>query len=216
MSKPRVAVLVSGSGSNLQALLDAERAHAVQYKISLIVSNRPGAYALERAQLQGVKSLVINHQDFASRQEFDDALMAVLIEHGIDIIVLAGFMRRLTPSFVQCFAGRLLNIHPSLLPMYPGLRTHERALADHAERHGCSIHFVSEVLDGGPVIAQLALDVLPGDDAVSLGQRVLELEHRLYWRVLDLVARGRVCLRDGLAYYDDRALPATGIAHVSG
>ncbi len=211
MNKQKVAVLVSGSGSNLQALIDAEREHAVAYEIRLVISNNPDAYALERARLVGIDTMVINHRDFASRQEFDDSLSELLVEHAVDIIVLAGFMRRLTSSLVQRFHGRLINIHPSLLPAHPGLHTHDKVLSAGNVRHGCSIHFVTEVLDGGPVIAQLALNVEPGDDAAILAQRVLRLEHSLYWRVLNIIASGQLYLRDGIVYREGEVLPVTGV-----
>jgi phosphoribosylglycinamide formyltransferase 1 len=211
MVKQTVAVLVSGSGSNLQALIDAAREHAVAYDISLVISNDPTAYALERARRSGIKTRVVNHQDFDSRQEFDDALADLLESYEPDIIALAGFMRRLTPHFVQRFRGRLINIHPSLLPAHPGLRTHDKVLSAGDERHGCSIHFVTEVLDGGPVMAQSSLGVMAGEDAQQLAQRVLDLEHNLYWRVLNMLAEGKFCLRDGVIYLADKELPVTGI-----
>jgi phosphoribosylglycinamide formyltransferase 1 len=196
-----IAVLVSGSGTNLQALIDAQERESVAYSIQLVVSNESDAFALQRAQLAGISSVVVNHQDYASRQQFDEALAGVIEGSRVQFVVLAGFMRRLSPSFVERFFTRLINIHPSLLPAHPGLNTHRKALAAGDLEHGCSIHYVTEVLDGGPVIAQFALSVLPGDDEESLQKRVLQLEHRWLWRVLNQIVLGHVKYMEGVVLY---------------
>jgi phosphoribosylglycinamide formyltransferase, formyltetrahydrofolate-dependent len=190
--KRKVGVLVSGRGSNLQALLDAAADPAFPAEIALVVSNVPGAYALERAAKAGVPTRVIPHKGFPSREAFDDAVDAALRAAGVEIVCLAGFMRLLTKGFVEGWAGRLINIHPSLLPSFKGLHTHARALEAGVKLHGCSVHLVTPDLDDGPILVQAAVPVLPGDDEDSLAARVLEQEHKAYPLALKLVATGRV------------------------
>lgn len=192
--RKKVGVLVSGRGSNLQALLDAARDPVFPAEIALVISNVPGAYALERAAAAGVPGRVIPHKSFASREEFDAAVDTALRGAGIEIVCLAGFMRLLTPGFVGGWAGRMINIHPSLLPSFKGLHTHRRALEAGVKLHGCTVHLVTPDLDDGPILVQAAVPVLPDDDADSLAARVLELEHRAYPLALKLVAEGRVAL----------------------
>jgi phosphoribosylglycinamide formyltransferase-1 len=187
MGAKRTAVLISGGGSNLQALLDAPGAAA---EIALVVSNRPDAYGLERAQRQGVPAQLVDHRSFASREAFEAKLDRLLRDAGIELVCLAGFMRVLTPGFVEAWHDRLLNIHPSLLPAFPGLHTHARALAAGCLVHGCTVHLVRPTLDDGPILVQGVVPVLPDDDAPALAARVLEVEHRCYPLALDLVARG--------------------------
>ena len=169
-----VVLLISGRGSNMQAILDAG------IPVAAVLSNRADAPGLAIAARRGVATAVVEHRAHATREAFDAALAAEIDRHAPRLVALAGFMRVLTPGFVARYAGRLVNIHPSLLPEFPGLDTHARALAAGARRHGCTVHFVTERLDHGPVIAQAAVPVLPGDTAASLAARVLEQEHRLY------------------------------------
>jgi formyltetrahydrofolate-dependent phosphoribosylglycinamide formyltransferase len=185
----RVAVLISGRGSNMQALLDARQD---AYEIALVISNRPGAAGLERARAAGVEALAIDHASFGKdREAFEREIDAALRARNIEIVALAGFMRVLTPFFVRAWAGRLLNIHPSLLPKYPGTDTHARALAAGDAEHGCSVHLVVEEVDAGEILGQAKLRVLPGDTPETLATRVLELEHELYPRCLTEFARTR-------------------------
>ncbi len=193
----RVAVLVSGAGTNLQALIDASRGASAAYEVVLVVSNRPGVPALERARTAGLESLVIDHRTFADREAFDHALDDALAARQVDLVALAGFMRLLGPAFVRRWSGRLVNVHPSLLPHHPGVRAVPAALASGDMQTGVSIHFVDEGIDTGPVIAQTSVPVLPGDDEGRLASRLRAVEHALYPRVVDLLARGEVRLVDG-------------------
>lgn len=206
--RPRIAVCISGGGSNLQALLDAPELGG---DIVLVVSNQANAGGLARAAKAGVLSVVLDHKGYASRAEFDAALDATLAEHSIDLVVLAGFMRILTPTFVERYAGRLLNIHPSLLPKYPGLHTHARALAAGDLEHGATVHFVTAELDGGPAILQARVPVSAGDDPEQLAARVLTVEHRIYPQVVRWWTAGRLRLVEGRARLDGRELPEAGL-----
>lgn len=186
----RYVILISGRGSNMEALLDA----ALPGVCAAVISNRPDAAGLAAAASRGIAAVVIDHRGFASREAFDTALAAEIDRHAPDLVLLAGFMRILTDGFVQRFAGRLLNIHPSLLPAFPGIATHARALEAGVRLHGCSVHFVTPALDGGPIVAQAAVPVLAGDDEATLGRRVLAEEHRLYPRVARWFLEGRLHL----------------------
>lgn len=186
--KKTVGVLVSGRGSNLQALLDACAEPGFPARIGLVISNIPGVYALERAEKAGVPTLVIPHKSFPSREAFDAAMDAALRAAGVEIVCLAGFMRLLTAGFVDGWRGRMINIHPSLLPAFKGLHTHRRALEAGVARHGCTVHLVTAELDDGPILVQAEVPVLPGDDEDSLAARVLEQEHKAYPQALRLLA----------------------------
>ncbi|MDX6751873.1 phosphoribosylglycinamide formyltransferase [Geminicoccaceae bacterium 1502E] len=199
MARRRVGVLVSGSGSNLQALLDAAAAPDTPFEIVLVLANRPDAYGLERARLAGIEARLIDHRSFAGREAFEAALDAALREAGVEIVCLAGFMRVLTAGFVEGWMGRMLNIHPSLLPSFRGLHTHARALAENCAVAGCTVHLVTPDLDAGPVVVQGLVPVLPGDTAESLAARTIEVEHRAYPRALAMLAQGRVRLEEGRA-----------------
>lgn len=189
----RVAVLVSGNGSNLQALLDAQaRGELAPGAIALVISNRPGAFALERAAQAGVPALTIDHKAYPSREAFEDALLEALEAHGAEAVVLAGFMRILTARFTDRFPLRILNTHPSLLPAFPGAHAPADALAHGAKVTGVTVHFVDATLDGGPIIAQRALAIEDGDDAVSLHRRIQRLEHQLLPEVVAQLARGQL------------------------
>ena len=196
MALSRITVLISGRGSNLAALIDAANAAAIDGAVTHVISNRPDAGGLAHAERNGIASSVVDHRAFATRDAFDAALAAAIDASEPDVIVLAGFMRILGTTFVQRYAGRMLNIHPSLLPSYPGTDTHGRALADHATRHGCTVHFVTPDVDGGPIIAQSEVPVLPGDDPATLAARVLEAEHRLLPQVVGWFCAGRIVLEN--------------------
>jgi len=190
----RITVLVSGRGSNLGALLAAERAGAFAGSVTHVISNRPGAGALDIAREHGVSTEVVDHHAFATREAFDAKLCDAIDRSSPDLVVLAGFMRVLGADAVARYAGRLINIHPSLLPAYPGLHTHRRVLADGATSHGCTVHFVTPEVDVGPIVAQSALTVRDGDDEASLAARVLELEHKLLPQAVQWFCAGRLAI----------------------
>lgn len=206
--KKKVGVLVSGRGSNLQALLDAAADPAFPAEIALVISNIADVYALERAAKAGVPTMVIPHKGFASREDFDAAMDAALRAAGVDIVCLAGFMRLLTKGFVEGWAGRMINIHPSLLPSFKGLHTHERAIEAGVKLHGCTVHLVTPELDDGPILVQAAVPVLAGDSADDLAGRVLEQEHRAYPLALRLLAEDKVVVDGPRAVVD---APGRGI-----
>jgi len=189
MNKARVGILISGRGSNMRALIEAARHRDYPATIVCVVSNRADAQGLEFARSEGVATKVISHRDFASREAFDAAVNDYLLSQKVDIVACAGFMRIMTPVLIGPWQGRMINIHPSLLPAYKGLHTHERALADGIRRHGCSVHLVTTELDEGPVILQAEVPVLAGDTADSLAARVLEQEHRIYPQALAVLAK---------------------------
>lgn len=199
--KRRVAILISGRGSNMVSLVEAARAPTFPASISLVVSNRPGAPGLDRAREAGIAALAVDHRAYPSREEFERALDRALAERSIEVLCLAGFMRVLTPWFVERWTGRMLNIHPSLLPLFRGTHTHERALAEGVLVHGCTVHFVVPELDAGPMVAQAAVPVLPGDTPDSLAARVLAAEHQLYPEALGRVCRGEARLAGGRAAF---------------
>ena len=178
--KPRVAILISGRGSNMAALIEAAAAPNYPAEIALVVSNRVDAGGLGIAREAGIATSIFANRDFADRRAQEKAINEALQAHRVEIVCLAGYMRLLTPFLVGAWAGRMLNIHPSLLPAFPGLDTHARALAAGVPRHGCTVHLVTEVVDAGPILAQAAVPVLPGDDEARLAARVLAEEHRLY------------------------------------
>lgn len=190
MSKRRTAILISGRGSNMASLIAAAREPEFPAEIALVLSNKPDAPGLAAAKAQGIATAAVDHKIYAGREAFEGSLQKMLEAHRIDFICLAGFMRILTPSFVQRWEGRLINIHPSLLPSYKGLHTHERALADGVKIHGCSVHYVVAEMDAGPIIAQAAVSVLDDDTPEALGARVLEQEHVIYPLALRLAASG--------------------------
>lgn len=208
IKRSRFVVLISGSGTNLQALLDAKARGEIPGEIAVVISNRPEAKGLERAARQGVPTLVLDHTHYASREDYDSALTQAIDQYAPDLVVLAGFMRILTPDFVMHYQGRLLNIHPSLLPAYKGLHTHQRALDAGESVHGCSVHFVTPELDGGPVIAQGRVPVQPDDTPGTLAARVQAMEYLLYVRCVALFMSGRLTmdLPSGALLLDDSSL----------
>nr|WP_207161069.1 phosphoribosylglycinamide formyltransferase [Halorhodospira halophila] len=200
--------MLSGSGSNLQALLDQHAAGALPATFACVLSNRADAYGLQRAEAAGIPTAVVDHRQYPDREAFDRALAEHLEAVGVDLVVLAGFMRILTPVFVERFQGRLLNIHPSLLPDFRGLHTHERALEAGVEEHGCTVHFVTPELDAGPAIVQGVVPVHPGDSPEALAQRVQVQEHRVYPLAVRWFVSGRLALTESGVALDGQVLEA--------
>jgi phosphoribosylglycinamide formyltransferase-1 len=208
----RITVLVSGRGSNLGALVEAARDPRYPGAVTHVISNRRDAGGLAIARAAAIATSVVEHAAFASREAFDDALAAAVDASKPDLVVLAGFMRVLTPAFVARYAGRLLNVHPSLLPAYPGLHTHRRALADGVRVHGCTVHFVTPEVDVGPIVAQAAVPVRDDDDEATLAARVLEQEHRILPAAARWFCAGRIALRDGRVRVQDAPIPQAALA----
>ncbi|CAA0082849.1 Phosphoribosylglycinamide formyltransferase [Zhongshania aliphaticivorans] len=208
----KLVVLLSGSGSNLQAFIDACNNKTLPNTIiSAVISNKADAFGLVRAQQAGIPTACIDHKKFASRHEFDTALQNQIDSYNADLIILAGFMRILTPEFVRHYLGRLINIHPSLLPKYPGLNTHQRALDAGDSEAGATVHFVTEELDGGPAIIQAKIPIFNGDDTATLSARVLSKEHTIYPLAAQWFAEGRLSLQNSKAVLDDKELPESGV-----
>ncbi|WP_394169577.1 phosphoribosylglycinamide formyltransferase [Saccharospirillum alexandrii] len=206
----RIVVLISGGGSNLQSLLDQCQTDSMDANIVAVISNRPDAFGLSRARQAGVKALTLDHTGYADRAAFDAALAELIEAQKPDLIVLAGFMRILTDDFVRRFPGKMINIHPSLLPRYPGLNTHQRALDAGDSKAGATVHFVTAELDGGPPIAQVEVPISDQDDADSLARKVLVQEHRLYPTVVDWFVKGRLRLDASQVLLDEQPLPKSG------
>lgn len=212
----RLAILISGRGSNLQAFIDACSNGELAARISLVISNNPEAAGLQRAERAGIPTRCVDHRNYHDRESFDQALVDALREHNADLVVLAGFMRILTPVLIAPYLGRLLNIHPSLLPKYPGLKTHQRALDAGDTQAGATVHFVTPELDGGPPLLQARVPVLPGDSAETLADRVSTLEHVIYPIAARWYLEGRLALAGQQATLDGKPVPATGIQYTSG
>ena len=189
-----IAVLVSGSGSNLQSLIDKSEAGVLDADIRLVLSNNPDAYGLKRAADHAIPSVCLPHKDYSSREEFDRAMVRAIVESEAEAVVLAGFMRMLTPVFLGAFSDRVLNIHPALLPSFPGTHGQPDAASYGVKVAGCTVHFVDEKMDNGPIIIQAAVPAHPGDDGDSLGKRILALEHRIYPQAVQWLAQGRLSL----------------------
>ncbi|MBD2858389.1 phosphoribosylglycinamide formyltransferase [Spongiibacter sp. KMU-158] len=209
----KIVVLISGSGSNLQAIIDQGQTTGSHYQVAAVISNKPQALGLVRAQEAGIATACVEHTQFDSRESFDIALSEVIDQFQPDLVVLAGFMRILTPDFVRRYLGRLLNIHPSLLPKYPGLHTHQRAIDAGDSEAGATVHFVTEELDGGPPVLQAKVPILPGDSAETLANRVLSKEHLIYPAAVNWFAQGKLTLRHSEAFFDDVQIPASGLAY---
>lgn len=210
MAGLRVGVLASGRGSNLQALLDDLAGEGAPAEVALAVADRPGTQALRRAEAAGVAARVLDRREFSGRARFEEMLHRILEEAGVELVCLAGFMRILGAMFVGRWSDRIINIHPSLLPMYPGLDTHARAIAGGGRVHGCTVHFVRPEVDAGPIIAQAAVPILPDDDPERLAARVLAAEHRIYPQVVRWIAEGRVRVKGGRATVDGAAWDERG------
>ncbi|MFI9652872.1 phosphoribosylglycinamide formyltransferase [Guyparkeria halopsychrophila] len=208
--KARLVVLASGNGSNFQAIIDACENGRLDAEIVLLVVNRPGAYALERARTHGIPSRLIDHKDFADRESFDAAMAEAIDAARPDWIVMAGFMRILTDDFVDRFQGRLINIHPSLLPKYPGMNTHARALETGDRVHGATVHFVTPTVDAGPPIVQGRLEIFDKDDVESLKQRIHGVEHRIYPLAIDWLVKGSIDFDRAAAQTSPAVVDASG------
>ena len=214
-TRRRVAVLISGRGSNLQALIAASRAHDYPAEIALVIANRADAGGLAHARASAIATCIVPHRDFASRGAFEDAIDRALGEAEIDLVCLAGFMRVLGASFLDRWRDRVINIHPSLLPAYPGLDTHKRALADGVRFAGCTVHVVRAEVDRGPIIVQAVVSVRPDDDEAALAARVLQAEHRAYPHALALLASGRARVNGERVDIDGASWPASVIVSPS-
>ena len=210
--RSRIVVLISGSGTNLQAIIDACKLDNYPGQVVGVISNKADAYGLVRAQDASIETKALSHKNFAERIDYDKALVKEIDAFQPDLVVLAGFMRILTPEFVQHFNGKLLNIHPSLLPKYQGLHTHQRALDAGDKEHGVSVHFVTEELDGGPVILQAKVPIFEGDTADELASRVHEQEHRIYPLVVKWFCEDRLKMLPSGAELDGQLLPSSGYA----
>lgn len=201
-----IVVLISGSGSNLQAIIDEFNHDISGVRISAVISNKASAYGLERAKISNIPTAVVDHKKFSSREEFDAALQKCIDQYTPDLLVLAGFMRILTEGFVRHYLGRMINIHPSLLPNYKGINTHQRVLDAGDKEHGASVHYVTPELDGGPIIIQAVVPVCSGDTAETLAKRVLAQEHTIFPRVIRWIAEGRLKLKNDLLIFDGKVL----------
>jgi phosphoribosylglycinamide formyltransferase 1 len=203
MTRRRIAILISGRGSNMVSLMEAARAPDYPAEIALVLSNRPNAEGLDRARAAGIEAVAIDHKAYSTRESFEQALDEALRARDIELICLAGFMRVLTNWFVERWAGRMVNIHPSLLPLFRGTQTHRRALEEGVLVHGCTVHFVVPELDAGPIVAQAVVPVVPGDTEASLAERVLDQEHLLYPQALRMICSGRARLDGGRVVFTD-------------
>lgn len=201
-----IVVLISGSGTNLQAIIDAIQAGKLNAEIRAVISNRPGVKGLERAEKAGIPARLLDHQEFEGRDSFDQALQSLIDSYEPELVVLAGFMRILTEAFVTHYEGRMLNIHPSLLPDFTGLNTHQRVLDAGRGQHGVSVHFVTNELDSGPLVIQAVIPVHPEDDADSLAQRIHTQEHIIYPMAIDWFAQGRLDYRENASYLDNERI----------
>lgn len=206
-----VVVLISGSGSNLQAIIDSISAGQVHAKIRAVISNVPDVQGLERAKAARIPTEVINHEDYEDRKAFDCALASMIDGYSPDLVVLAGFMRLLTESFVNRYAGKLLNIHPSLLPKYPGLNTYQRAIDAGDTEHGASVHFVTPEMDSGPIVIQSVLDIDQDESAKALAKRVLIEEHEIYPLAISWFVDGRLTFEDDQAFLDEKLMQTPAI-----
>lgn len=206
-----VVVLISGGGTNLQALIDGQLDKTLPITIQSVISNKADAYGLERAKLAGINTDVLDHKAFDSREAFDQAMIKIIDQYKPELVVLAGFMRILTPEFTRHYLGRMINIHPSLLPKYQGLHTHKRAIEAGDKEHGCSVHFVTEELDGGPVAMQAVVPIEENDTPETLAARVLTQEHIIFPESVKLFAEKRLTMGKNSSVLDGTALPAHGL-----
>ena len=208
--KPQLVILISGGGSNLQAFIDQCASGELEADIACVIANNPEAKGLERARKAGIAQCLVNHKDYPSREAFDIALAQTIKPYQPDLVILAGFMRILTPNFVNQFAGKMLNIHPSLLPKYPGLHTHQQAIDAKDSVAGATVHFVTAELDGGPAIAQANVIVAKDETADSLAAKVLQQEHIIYPQATAWFLQGRLILNNNLCFLDQKKLPPQG------
>lgn len=208
---PKIVILISGGGSNMLSIVEAVKNQQVEADITCVISNKAQALGLEKAKQQGIATEVVEHNQFASKADFEQALSQTIDQYEPDLVVLAGFMRILSSDFVNRYLGRLLNIHPSLLPKYPGLNTHERAIEAQDKEHGATVHFVIPELDAGPSIVQAVVPIKADDTAEILQKRVLEREHIIYPIVISWYINGRVQFKDNQAVFDNKPLPSNGL-----
>jgi len=213
IAKKRIVVLISGGGTNLQAIIDACKDGYINGEVVAVISNKADVYGLIRAEQAGISHAVLSHKNHDSRESYDQALVNKINSFSPDLVVLAGFMRILTADFVQTYSGKLLNIHPSLLPKYQGLNTHQRAIDAKDNEHGVSVHFVTEELDGGPVILQAKVPVFSEDSVDDLASRVHQQEHRIYSLVVKWFCENRLSMQNEQAILDGNILPASGYAN---
>ncbi len=209
--KPRLVILISGSGSNMVAIADAVRSGDIDADIAAVICNRPEAAGLQKARDRDIETVALDHKEFDSRDAFDFALMRKIDDYQPDLVILAGFMRILTADFVRHYQGRMLNIHPSLLPKYQGLNTHQRALEAGDAEHGVTVHFVTEELDGGPNVIQAVVPVTGDDDPAVLQKRVQTQEHVIYPIAIKWFVSGRLSMKEGAALLDGKVLPEQGL-----
>ncbi len=208
MQKKNIVILISGSGSNLQSFIDCQKLNRLAGTISAVISNKADAYGLIRAKSANIPAISIKHTDYSSREAFDQALSDQIEQYNPDLIILAGFMRILTSNFVAKYRGKLLNIHPSLLPKYPGLHTHQRAIENKDVEHGTSIHFVTEELDGGPLIAQAKILISDKDNVDSLFKKIQKLEHKIYPQIAQMFLENKIELKQDDIYFENSKLEA--------
>ncbi|WP_026789571.1 phosphoribosylglycinamide formyltransferase [Pleomorphomonas oryzae] len=209
MGKLKVGILISGRGSNMAALVEAAQKPEFPAEVRCVVANRPDAKGLDFARQHGIPAILVDHKAYASKAEFEAAVTDALVAHDVDFVCLAGFMRIVSPGFIERWHNRLINIHPSLLPSYKGLHTHERALADGVKLTGCTVHFVRAEMDVGPIVAQAAVPVIAGDTPDSLAARILTAEHRLYPLALRLIAEGKATVRGEIVEIAPNAVDET-------
>ncbi len=214
-SPARVVVLISGGGTNLQALINGQENGTLPVEICAVISNKDRVGGLDRAEKHGIPAIVLDHKLFASREAFDQRLQEIIDTLEPDILVLAGFMRILTPEFTAHFEGKMINIHPSLLPKYQGLHTHQRAIDAGDTEHGATVHFVTAELDGGPPIIQARVPIVDGDSAETLAARVLEKEHKIFPLAVCWIAEKKVKMREKCSYLDGDKLPETGFIYIN-
>lgn len=210
-AKLKTIVLIGGSGTNLQRIIDLTHQNALAIELQAVISHRPSAYGLKRAELAQIPNFCIDHSTFQTRSDFEDALKNLLNEFNPELIVLAGFMRILSPTFIKQFPGKIINIHPSRLPLYKGLNTHEAAIKAGETIHGATVHFVTADLDGGPIIAQSSVTIAPTDKASSLQEKVQMTEYLIYPHVIQLFAEHKLCLKPDGVYLNNQLLPLEGI-----
>ena len=209
-STAKLVVLISGSGSNLQAFIDSAADGSLGGEVAAVISNRPGVLGLQRAIDAGIPAQTVDHKAFDSRETFDNTLADCVDQHNPDIVILAGFMRILTPAFIRRYQGRMLNIHPSLLPKYPGLNTHQRAIDAGDKEAGATVHFVTEELDGGPPVLQARVAIEDGDNSDKLARRILQYEHKIYPLAASWLCQGRLKMDGENVMLDNQLLPASG------
>ncbi|MCX7982077.1 MAG: phosphoribosylglycinamide formyltransferase [Syntrophales bacterium] len=209
--KLKLGILVSGNGSNLQAIIDAIEQGLLDAKIEVVISNNPEAYALRRCEKHGINYVILKHEDYTSREEFDRAMVSIMQHYEVELVVMAGFMRILTPEFIRAFPLRIMNIHPALLPSFPGLHGQKKAFDYGVKFSGCTVHFADEGVDTGPIIIQAVVPVYPDDTVDTLAARILKEEHRIYPQAIQWFAEGRLEVKGRKVFLRDGGSPAPGV-----